>query len=99
LKIFLSAGGSHASLKDDPNMKISPDWWRHLGMAALSCVGIALLKFLGGYDWSALGPWASMAPIVVQLATEAFNQALAAVPPGYAPTPASPGIVTPKIGV
>ena len=81
-------------------VKISGDWWRHLGAQLATAIVVAALTALGHVDWSVFGPYAGLPPMLVGLATELFNQALATPvpwPPAKAADapPPPPG---PKLG-
>jgi hypothetical protein len=58
-------------------MKLTADFWRHLGIGLAGAVGAAAFGFLTHQDWSAFGPWAATVQFGVQMAAEAVNQALA----------------------
>jgi len=58
-------------------MKLTSDWWRHLGAQVALAAALGALAMLGKYDWSALGPFAAVAPVLVGLAAEGVNQYLA----------------------
>ena len=41
-------------------MKLTADFWRHLGIGAVGAAATGLVGFLGHVDWSSFGPWAGL---------------------------------------
>lgn len=63
-------------------MKLTADFWRHVGIGAAGAAATAAVGFLGHVDWSAFGPYAGMVQLGVQLLAEGVNQAFASAKVG-----------------
>ncbi|MGO4871726.1 MAG: hypothetical protein ACLPGW_14135 [Roseiarcus sp.] len=61
-------------------MKLTNDFWRHLGIGLAGAVATAAFGFLTKQDWTAFGPYAGMIQLGVQMLAEGVNQALAKAP-------------------
>ena len=59
-------------------MKLTADFWRHVGIGAAGAAATASVGFLAHVDWSVFGPYAGMVQLGVQLLAEGVNQAIGA---------------------
>jgi predicted phage tail protein len=58
-------------------MKVTADFWRHLGIGVAGAAATAAVGYLGHVDWSSFGPYAALIQLGVQMLAEGVNQALA----------------------
>lgn len=58
-------------------MKVTADFWRHLGIGLVGAMATAAVGFLTKTDWSSFGPYAVFIQLGVQMLAEGVNQALA----------------------
>ena len=58
-------------------MKVTADFWRHLGIGLAGAMATAAVGFLTHQDWSSFGPYAAFIQLGVQMLAEGVNQAIA----------------------
>lgn len=58
-------------------MKLTADFWRHLGIGAAGAAATGVIGYLAKVDWSSFGPYAGLIQLGVQMLAEGLNQALA----------------------
>ena len=58
-------------------MKVSADFWRHLGIGLAGAVATGAIGYLAKVDWSSFGPYAGLIQLGVQMLAEGVNQTFA----------------------